>query len=327
MNTPPPHEEPVDELTAWYRRLSAVDPSRPNPRVREAVLAQAKLGASRQRGAATYRRAGTWAASANERSWSWRAAAGIAAAGLIGLISWQELRTVAPADTARHATRVTDNARSFDVPKPAAGESERAVAPVPESAHKAAGPPASAAKQPVAPQASRILAAPNAERNPASTPVPASAGGPPVPQPEAGASHPSPVPTAALSSDVAKLSNALERPAPTIAQPMLSAGVRTVSSPWNDKVLLAVRSNYPELFAADAAAGVTRVTIVLNSNGSVFKSIKESPTDAAALVATEQISRMLKVNAEALSTSGMVTLPSQSTGGLSTLIVVFGVLR
>ena len=108
---------------------------------------------------------------------------------------------------------------------------------------------------------------------------------------------------------------------------MLSAGVRTVSSPWNDKVLLAVRSNYPELFAADAAAGVTRVTIVLNSNGSVFKSIKESPTDAAALVATEQISRMLKVNAEALSTSGMVTLPSQSTGGLSTLIVVFGVLR
>jgi hypothetical protein len=41
MNALPPNEEPPDELTAAYRRLSSADESRPSAQVRAAIQARA----------------------------------------------------------------------------------------------------------------------------------------------------------------------------------------------------------------------------------------------------------------------------------------------
>lgn len=96
---------------------------------------------------------------------------------------------------------------------------------------------------------------------------------------------------------------------------------------WNDKALVAVRSAYPELFAADAAPSMSRVIIVLNSDGSIFKSFKESLTDDGVVTAAEQIRKMLGVKSEDLRTSGVFAVPVQSTDQHNMLIIVFGVLR
>jgi hypothetical protein len=126
---------------------------------------------------------------------------------------------------------------------------------------------------------------------------------------------------------MAKLSNAFDRPAPAIASPAASATGGAVTSMWNDKALVAVRSAYPELFAADAATSMSRVIIVLNSDGSIFKSFKESLPDDGVATAAEQIGKMLDVKSEDLRTSGVFAVPVQSTGQHNMLIIVYGVLR
>jgi len=80
-----------DDLDRAYQRASERDPSRPGPQVRQAIMAQARSAV-----AAPGRRRAPSPAAANEARWHWRAAAGIAALGLVGLLSWQFVRVAPP---------------------------------------------------------------------------------------------------------------------------------------------------------------------------------------------------------------------------------------
>ncbi|MGA3157316.1 MAG: hypothetical protein ABSE43_07070 [Steroidobacteraceae bacterium] len=327
MNTPPPHKEPVDEMTEVYRRASAEDPSRPSSQVREAVLAQARLAAGLQPGAGTLRASNTREASVNENYWHWKAVAGIATAGLIGLLSWQMLRTAPPAEAPHDVTRSAGDMDSFATPGATKIGSERNLGSIGESVPKAVEPPRPAARQQARLKSSRVQSNAYEAPSPSSAPAGISAGVPQGARPEVGVLPPSAAPPASFNGEMAKLSNALDRSAPAIASPAPSATGGAGTSMWNDKALVAVRSAYPELFAADAAPSMSRVIIVLNSDGSIFKSFKESLTDDGVVTAAEQIRKMLGVKSEDLRTSGVFAVPVQSTDQHNMLIVVFGVLR
>ena len=75
-STPPEDPEGVDRA---YQRASAADPSRPGSGVRASILSQARRSSGARR-------------AANDDRWRWQAAAGIAAIGLVGAISWHFVR-------------------------------------------------------------------------------------------------------------------------------------------------------------------------------------------------------------------------------------------
>lgn len=327
MNTPPPHKESVDEVTEFYRRASAEDLTRPSSHVREAVLAQARLATDSQPGVETLRASNTRKPSTNENYWHWKAVAGIAAAGLFGLLSWQMLRKVPPAEAPHDVTRSAGDLTSLDTPGPAKIGSERDLGAMGGSVPKAAEPLRAAARQQAHSKSSRAQASAYTAPSPSSAPVGISAGAPQGARPQVGVLAPSAAPPASFNGEMAKLSNALDRSAPAIASPAPSAAGGAVTSMWNDKALVAVHSAYPELFAANAAPGTSRVIIVLNSDGSIFKSFKERRTDDGVAFPAVQIRKMLDVKSEDLRTSGMFAVPIQSTDQHNMLIIVFGVLR
>ena len=82
MNVPPDIDGENDELLNVYRRASASDASGPSPEIRDAVLAQVR----RQQAPAA----------ANDDHWRWKAVAGIAVMGLIGLLASRGLRQAPP---------------------------------------------------------------------------------------------------------------------------------------------------------------------------------------------------------------------------------------
>jgi hypothetical protein len=113
MNGPPiaPEDKPgpedgPDPLDRAYRDASDRDGARPDPRVRATILARARSSAR---------------PAANDPRWHWQAAAGIAAMGLVGLLSWHFIRIAPPEQVAATAT-------SALAPAPVA-----ALAPRPES--------------------------------------------------------------------------------------------------------------------------------------------------------------------------------------------------
>jgi len=82
MNAPRDIDEEDAELLNAYRRASASDASGPSPGVREAVLAQVR----RQQAPAA----------ANDDQWRWKAVAGIAVMGIIGLLASRGWRQAPP---------------------------------------------------------------------------------------------------------------------------------------------------------------------------------------------------------------------------------------
>lgn len=89
MNDVPPSQPPPDDIDSFYRRASALDPSRPSDRTRKAVLAHASIAAKRQR-----------------RSRWWRPAliGTLAAAGLAGLLVLPQILTPRVPPTSTYAT-------------------------------------------------------------------------------------------------------------------------------------------------------------------------------------------------------------------------------
>jgi hypothetical protein len=81
---PPEDPEGVDRA---YQRASAADPSRPGSGVRASILSQARRSSGAPR-------------AANDDRWRWQAAAGIAAIGLVGTISWHFVRVAGSSSVA-----------------------------------------------------------------------------------------------------------------------------------------------------------------------------------------------------------------------------------
>lgn len=236
MNGPPSEPEAgtglehgpgPDPLDRAYSQASARDTARPAPRVRAAILAQARTSAR---------------SAANDSRWHWQAAAGIAAVGLVGVLSWHFIRVAPPELVASTATRAPE--------PPTATALQAASAP----------PVVSPAVLPAAPAAASPSAA-----------------GAPARLAEQSESRSAP---AALRAADAVVGDAAERE--------------------SDRVLHAVRAQYPELFdqtSHSSGQSAATVTIALNADGTVYASTRSvatrsvaaaralAPGDAAALIA------------------------------------------
>ena len=89
----------------------------------------------------------------------------------------------------------------------------------------------------------------------------------------------------------------------------------------------AVRATFPELFAGSAMTGTVRIAMVLNSDGTVYRTVREEPAAAGRIDATSQLSQALGIGPDELdSPAEMVTLNSTADQP-NTIVVAFGVRR
>jgi hypothetical protein len=266
MNGPPiaPEDGPEpgtgpDPLDRAYREASARDSARPDPRVRAAILARAR---------------GSVRPAANDPRWRWQAAAGIAAIGFVGLLSWHFVRFAPPEQVAATATGASE-APAIVAPE-AAPAPASAPAPSPMPVPALAPPPASPAASRVVPSLAAPSAAPSAapELSRPVMPEIAAAGSPPR---------------------IAEHSPSRNG----VAAALRAADAATDEAPRHaaERVLRTVRALYPQWFEAPAPSGrhpAVTVAIVLNADGSVYASARSataartpSPGDAAARIAQE----------------------------------------
>ena len=303
MSLPPPEENLPDELIASYRRASAADGQRPGQRVRESILAQARHLA-RARGLATEHAVASGRSAANDSRWKWKAAAGVAAVGLTGLLAVQTFRTVPHGPTSAEVASTTEQAQH--VAEPSSGTSALAEVPAVRSAPMAAP----AAKRPPHDQFSRSFsnATGNHPRDATTAPVdPAVAPGDVAP--------PTPSPAARVQAPISALT-------------MRAAAAAPHSS--RDQAIAAVRAGFPELFTGSrttSTTGTVRIAMVLNSDGTVYRTVREEPVVSGQIDAATQLTRALGIGPDELERPAeMVTLNS-TPDQPATIVVAFGVRR
>jgi len=209
MNDVPPNQPPSDDIDSFYRRASALDPSRPSDRTRQAVLAHArKVAASDIRTNTKLRWREVW----------WRPAVfgTLAAAGLAGLLALPQILTprVAPRTTDATAQlsepaagSAATGAQTTQVARPSADKPTMSPLAAPARTTAAPAPMASPREPTAAPPAPATAApAPAAARQAPATP-PAAEALPAAPAP--------PAPAAAKRSAAPSLARADEYVAPT----------------------------------------------------------------------------------------------------------------
>jgi hypothetical protein len=301
MNPPPPEENLPDELIASYRRASAADSQRPGQRVRESILAQA-THVAHARGSATEHAVASGTPAANDSRWKWKAAAGLAAVGLTGLLAVQTFRTVPQGPTSAGVAATTEQAQA--VAESSSGASTSAV-PAPRSAPL----PAPAAKRLPHDQFSRSFsnATGNRPRDAMTAPMDAAAASGDVAPPA-----PSPSPAARVQSPIGALAMRAAAAAPHTSR---------------DQAIAAVHANFPELFSGSSMTGTVRIAMVLNSDGTVYRTVREEPVVSGQIDAAAQLSRALGIGPEELERPAeMVTLNSAADQP-TTIAVAFGVRR
>jgi hypothetical protein len=300
MSLPPPEENLPDELIASYRRASAADGQRPGQRVRESILAQARHLA-RARGLATEHAVASGRPAANDSRWKWKAAAGVAAVGLTGLLAVQTFRAVPRGPTSAGVASTTEQAQH--IAEPSSGTSMSAEVSAPRSAPV----PAPAAKRLPHDQFSRSYsnATGNHPRDATTAPMDAAA--------EPGdVAPPPPSPAARVQSPIGALAMSAAAAAPHTSR---------------DQAIAAVRANFPELFAGSRMPGTVRIAMVLNSDGTVYRTVREEPVLSGQFDAAAQLSRALGVGPEELERPAeMVTLDGTADQP-ATIVVAFGVRR
>jgi hypothetical protein len=164
MNDVPPGQPPSDDIDSFYRRASALDPSRPSDRTRQAVLAHARKMAASNIGIDTrLRRRDRW----------WRPAifGTLAAAGLAGLLALPQILTPRVAPRTTHATAQLSEPGA-GAPASAAPTSQLARPPAdrPTMSPLAAPPPA-APPAPDAVPATPAPGTPATAKRPATSPL------------------------------------------------------------------------------------------------------------------------------------------------------------
>jgi len=304
MSLPPPEENLPDELIASYRRASAADAQRPGQRVRASILAQATQLAH-ARGRATEHAIASGTPAANDSRWKWKAAAGLAAVGLTGLLAVQTFRAVPQGPTSAGVAVTGQQAQA--VAEPGSSTSTSAAVQAPRSAAV----PAPAAKRLPHDQFSRGFSNATGNHPRDATPAPMEAadalaeGAPPAAPPAA-------APAARLQSPISALSMRAAAAAPHASR---------------DQVIAAVRANFPDLFSGSSMTGTVRIAMVLNGDGTVYRTVREEPAVSDQFDAAAQLSRALGIGPEELERPAeMVTLNSTADQP-STIVVAFGVRR
>lgn len=314
MNLPPSEENLPDELIEAYRRASAADGQRPGQRVRESILARARHLAHAA-GSATEHAVAAATPAANHSPWKWKAAAALAAVGLTGLLAVQTYRTVPHGPTSADGASTMDKAQH--VAEATSGTSTTAAVSAPASA------PTSAAVANRLPhdQLSRSYSnTANLRPREATTPPTDAA----VAAREIAPPAPSPAPPFVENA------GRQEVIAARVQSPTSALAMRATSPAPNalrNKAIAAVRATFPELFAGSAMTGTVRIAMVLNSDGTVYRTVREEPAGAGRIDATSQLSQALGIGPDELdSPAEMVTLNSTADQP-NTIVVAFGVRR
>jgi hypothetical protein len=310
MSLPPSQENLPDELIEAYRRASAADGQRPAQHVRETILARARHLAHAA-GSATEHATASATPAANDSQWKWKAAAGLAAVGLTGLLAVQTFRTAPHGPTSADGASVTENAQH--VAQATSGTSTSAAVTAPVSApapnrlprdqfsrsysnaasphpHEAATAPTDAAAAPreVAPPAP-AAAAPSVEN----------------------AGHQEAF-AARVQSSISALAMRATTPAPNASR---------------DKAIAAVRASFPELFTESAMTGTVRIAMVLNSDGTVYRTVSEEPVAAGHIDAASQLSRALGIGPDELDGPAELLTLNSTADQPNTIVVAFGIRR
>ncbi len=220
MNEP---RHPGDPLLQRYHEANALDPARPDPALRERVLAQAREQAAiHARTPAPQRRP----EAANDGAWKLRALGSLAVLGLVGLLALQfdrsppEEREVALGTTQRAPLNAPEAAPAAPAVAPSAAPAMAPPAPTP-AAPPAAAPAAPPRPRPAAKSTEQARAdqpLPRPQEPSVSVPAPAA---PSLPAPAADAAPAAPAPAAARAEAPAGMNEAAKpaaaAPAPTAA--------------------------------------------------------------------------------------------------------------
>ena len=281
----PEHHD--DELLAAYRRASAGEARRPDQRVRERVMAQVRREHA--------------PAAANQGHWSWRAAAGIAVIGLVGLLATRSYRSF-QAGSVIVANRVE---------APAA-----AAAPAADVAAEAMGAPAATARvpAPAAPAAHRrvdshdaVNPEVSADKSSADTAYRVVARGAP------------------LAADASEVTASV--PVPAMRSGLVRAPDPQSAAGRDAQVRRAVIALYSRLFLPADAAHLNLLVVLMNDRGQIERAVVESVARSALAagggIVPERFQR-LGLAADDISASGYIELSekSASAGAADNVLVV-----
>jgi hypothetical protein len=309
MSIPPPEGNLPDELVRAYRRANATDRSRPGQHVRATILARARqlVGAG---GVATEHAVASVPPAAIDSQWKWKAAASLAAVSLTGLLALQTFRTVP------HAPTLANTAPTADKPQPVAegpsAPSTSGAGSTPVSAPAASQAPRDQGRRSYSNAAkSRSGDAPIVPMDSAAAPQAASQEvAPPAPAARDAARNEAPV--ARVQSSISALATRAASPAP---------------DPWRDKAIAAVRATFPELFNGSAMTGTVRIALVLNSDGTVYKTVLEEPGTAGQIDAAAQLSQALGIGPDELERPADAVTLNKTPDQQNAIVVAFGVRR
>jgi hypothetical protein len=301
MTAPPPPDDLPDDFTEAYRRASEADLRRPDARVSAAVLKEAA------------RVAGQRSRSFGESGlghWKWKAAASVAAVGLIGILSSQiyrnSLKREAPAPAVADApavrSAVQSNVRPSEPGRELHEESVPALSAVPRSPTRVAR---AAAPAPVAPMAP-VAAVPSAAQS------------------------------ATAAAAAVATANANDHHSVSLYQssarpqfPLTATSAQTAESPSSERIVASLRIAHPELFGASATAGTVRVAMVLNADGSLYKSVIEVPGGVGKqqMPIAEELKQLLGVGADELQSFPSEWMLAADQEHAASIVVELGVRK
>jgi hypothetical protein len=305
MSIPPSEENQSDELIRAYRRASATDRNRPGQHVRATILARARQLVSAG-GVATEHAVASAPPAANDSQWKWKAAASLAAVGLTGLLALQTFRTVP------HAPTLANTAPTTDKPQPVA------EGPSATSTSEAVSTPASA---PVASQTPR-----DQSRRSYSNAVKSRPSEAPISPMDSAAAPQEVAPPAPPARDAARNEALVARVQSSISA-LATRAASPAPDPWRDKAIAAVRATFPELFNGSAMTGTVRIALVLNSDGTVYKTMIEEPGAAGQIDAASQLGQALGIGPDELERPADTVTLNKTPDQPNAIVVAFGVRR
>jgi hypothetical protein len=100
-----------------------------------------------------------------------------------------------------------------------------------------------------------------------------------------------------------------------------------VPSPRRDQVVAALHATFPDLFAGPAVAGIVRVAVVLNGDGTVYRIAREDSATAGATDASAQLQHTLGIGPDELEATAQIMALGRTADRPNTIVVALGVRR
>jgi len=111
--------------------------------------------------------------------------------------------------------------------------------------------------------------------------------------------------------------------------PLTATSAQTAASPSSERILAALRIAHSELFGSSATTGSVRVAMVLNADGSLYKSVIEVPSRAGMqeIPIAEELKQALGVDADELQSFPREWMLAADQEHAATIVVELGVRK